>query len=210
MRVCVQRFSQLCGLIFLGALTLVSAQSVNPSSTPDSHVLVLAPFPDSPTKRMTVDDVIKMSKAKVSDVVIIEQLKMEGQYFNLTNDQLLQLKTAHVSKQVIQVMVDPYPIRDNAPSSSETTAGAQNVHGEGCTVCIDRCDKAYKRCVAHACGATVYRSDNVPVCENAATLAKEDQFNHEVVINCAGHVQTRCYEQCGAAGGPCGPLAKRP
>ncbi len=153
---------------------------------------------------MTVDDVIKMSKAGQSDEVIIEQLKKEDQYFNLTPDQLLQLKTAHVSKKVIKVMVDPYPIRDSPPSSPEKTPAVQSAHGEGCTTCIDRCDKAYKSCVAHACGGWVYRSDNVPVCANSVGPGKEDQFNHEVVINCAGHVQGRCYEQCNAAGGPCG------
>ena len=130
MRVSVQRFTLLCGLIFIGTLPSVSAQSkvVDLSSIPDSHsnVLELAPFPDSQTKRMTVDDVIKMSKARVSDHVIIEQLKKEGQYFNLTNDQLLQLKTAHVSKQVIQVMIDPYPIRDSRPASAEKSPPASS------------------------------------------------------------------------------------
>src|ERR1019366_8821717 len=117
MRVSVQRFTLLCGLIFIGTLPSVSAQS---------KVVDLAPLPDSQTKRMTVDDVIKMSKARVSDHVIIEQLKKEGQYFNLTNDQLLQLKTAHVSKQVIQVMIDPYPIRDSRPASAEKSPPASS------------------------------------------------------------------------------------
>jgi hypothetical protein len=204
MRVCVQRFSLLCGVIFIGTLTSVSAQSktIDLSSTPDSHshVIELSPFPDSQTKRMTVDDVIKMSKARLSDDVIIQQLKKEGQYFNLTNDQLLKLKTAHVSKQVIQVMVDPYPIRDSPPSSPEKTA-VQSAHGEGCTDCIDRCTKAYDRCVADACGAKVYH-ENIMVCENAVRPDREDQFNHEVVINCGGQ-RVRCATHCGSAGGPC-------
>jgi hypothetical protein len=206
LRVCAQRFSLLCGVIVIGTLTSVSAQSkaTDSSSTPDSHphVLELAPFPDSQTKRMTVDDVIKMSKAGQSEEVIIQQLKKEGQYFNLTADQLLQLKTAHVSKQVIQVMIDPYPARDSPQSSLEKKAAAQSAHGEGCTDCVNRCDEAYKSCVARACGRKVYRSDNVPVCENA--LYNEDQFNHDVVIKCGGQVQ-RCKTNCGsAAGGPCG------
>jgi hypothetical protein len=206
MRVCGQRFSLLCGVIFVGTLSSVSAQSkaIDPSSPPDSHphVLELSPFPDSQTKRMTVDDVIKMSKMGRSDEVIIQQLKKEGQYFNLTNDELLQLKTAHVSKQVIQVMVDPYPTRDSPPSSPEKTSAVQSAHSENCLQCIDRCEKAHDRCVAHACGAKVYRSDNVPICENA--VYKEDWYNHEVVINCGGEVQ-RCSARCGsAAGGPCG------
>jgi hypothetical protein len=201
MRVCVQRFSLLYGVIFIGTLTSVSAQS-NPSSTPDSHshVLELPPFPDSQTKRMTVDDVIKMSKAGRSDEAIIEQLKKEGQYFNLTADQLAQLKAAHVSNQVIQVMIDPYPVRDSPPSSPEKSPAVQSAHGEGCTDCVDRCDQAYKRCVDHACGGIVYRADNAPVCHNE--VYNEDQFNHDVVIKCGGQRVT-CKTNCGRAGGPC-------
>jgi hypothetical protein len=202
MRVCVQRFSLLCGVIFIGTLTSVSAQS-NPSSTPDSsHVLELPPFPDSP-KRMTVDDVIKMSKAKVSDQVIIEQLKKEGQYFNLTSDQLLQLKTAHVSKQVIQLMIDPYPVRDSPPSSPEKSPAVQGVHDENCMQCISRCDAAHKRCADQACGAKVYDSDGMLVCENAVRRETKDQWAHDYVIKCGGQ-EERCHAQCGALGGPCG------
>ena len=207
MRVCVQRFSLLCGVIFIGTLTCVSAQSkaIDPSSTPDSHphVLELPPFPDSQTKRMTVDDVIMMSKAKVSDEVIIEQLKKEGQYFHLTTDQLLQLKTAHVSKQVIRVMIDPYPVRDSPPSSPEKSPAVQSAPGEGCTDCVNRCDEAYKRCVADACGAKVYNPDGVLVCENAMRPETRDRYYHEVVIKCGGEVVS-CKTSCGRVGGPCG------
>lgn len=206
MRACVQQFSLLCGVIFIATLTSVSAQSktIDLSSTPDSHshVIELSP-PDSQTKRMTVDDVIKMSKAGRSDEVIIEQLKKEGQYFNLTADQLLKLKTAHVSDQVIQLMVDPYPIRDDPPSSPEKTPAVQSARREGCTTCTDHCDQAYTSCLPHACGAMVYRWDGVLVCENTLTSAKEDQYNHQVVINCAGHVKWECYDRCRAAGDPC-------
>jgi len=161
MRISAQRFSLVCGLIFAGTLIPVGAQSksVDPPSTPDSHVLELSPFPDSQTKRLTVDDVIKMSKAKVKDDVIIQQLKNEGQYFNLTSDQLLQLKTAHVSKQVIQVMIDPYPVRDTQPSSSEKMAApraaAANTAALGADFqhfrqCMQRCNQTYERCRAKA------------------------------------------------------------
>jgi hypothetical protein len=161
MRVCVQRFSLLW--IFAGTLTSVSPQSktIDLSSTPDSHshVIELSPFPDSQTKRLTVDDVIKMSKAKVRDDVIIQQLKKEGQYFNLTTDQLLQLKTAHVSKQVIQVMIDPYPVTDSPPSPSEKTAGpkaaasntaALNADFQHFRQCMQGCNQDYERCRAKA------------------------------------------------------------
>jgi len=201
-------------VIFIATLTSASAQSktIDLSSTPDSHshVIELSPLPDSQTKRMTVDDVIKMSKAGRSDEVIIEQLKKEGQYFNLTSDQLLKLKTAHVSKQVIQVMVDPYPIRDDPSSSPEKTAAVQSAHGGscvgcvkpgGCLGCVDRCERAFKNCVADICGAKVYRG-TILVCENAVRPDTADQWTHDYVIKCGGE-EGRCKGQCGSPGGAC-------
>jgi len=56
---------------------------------------------------MTVNDVIKLSKAGLSDDLIIQQIRKKGQRFDLSTDQLIQLKTAHISDRVIQVMIDP-------------------------------------------------------------------------------------------------------
>ena len=58
-------------------------------------------------KPMTVQDVIKLSKTGLSDDLIIEQIKTKNQRFNLSTDQLIQLKTAKVSERVIQVMINP-------------------------------------------------------------------------------------------------------
>ena len=66
---------------------------------------------------MTVVDVIKLSKAGLSDDLIIQQIKKKGQRFDLSTDQLVQLKSASVSERVIQVMIDP--TRDAAPSPAE-------------------------------------------------------------------------------------------
>ncbi len=68
-----------------------------------SHVLSLAPD----AKPMTVQDVIKLSKAGFSDDLIVEQIKKSGQRFNLSTDQLLQLKSGGVSDNVIKFMIDP-------------------------------------------------------------------------------------------------------
>jgi len=56
---------------------------------------------------MTVDDVIKLSKAGLSDDLIIQQIKKKGQPFDLSADQIIQLKAAPVSERVIQVMINP-------------------------------------------------------------------------------------------------------
>lgn len=46
---------------------------------------------------MTINDVIRLSKAGLSDDLIIEQIKKKGQRFDLSTDQLIQLKAASVS-----------------------------------------------------------------------------------------------------------------
>ena len=68
-----------------------------------SGEIYLGPAP----KPMTVQDVVKMSKAGLSDDLIIEQIRTKNQRFDLSTDQLIQLKTAKVSERVIQVMINP-------------------------------------------------------------------------------------------------------
>jgi hypothetical protein len=69
---------------------------------------------------MTVDDVIRLSKAGLSDDVIIQQIRKKGQRFDLSTDQLVQLKSASVSERVIQAMIEP--TEDTAPSQAEKAA----------------------------------------------------------------------------------------
>ena len=68
-----------------------------------SGEIYLGPTP----KAMTVQDVIKLSKAGLTDDLIIEQIKTKNQRFDLSTDQLIQLKTAKVSERIIQVMINP-------------------------------------------------------------------------------------------------------
>ena len=84
-----------------------------------SHVLTLPP----PEKPMTVQDVIKLSKAGYSDDLIIEQIKKKLQHFDLTTNQLLQLKTARVSERVVKYMIDPASAVA-APCTSAATSKA--------------------------------------------------------------------------------------
>jgi hypothetical protein len=56
---------------------------------------------------MTVDDVIKLSKAGLSDDLIVEQIEKKGQRLDLSTEQLIQLKQAKVSDRVIAAMIDP-------------------------------------------------------------------------------------------------------
>jgi hypothetical protein len=83
------------------AVCLLLAVSVYASA--QSHEIYLGPEP----KAMSLQDVIKLSKAGLSDDLIIEQLKARNQRFELSTDQLVQLKRANVSERVIEVMINP-------------------------------------------------------------------------------------------------------
>jgi hypothetical protein len=56
---------------------------------------------------LTVDEITKLVKAGVSEDVVISLIKKNGQAFNLTAQQVLQLKSASVTDNVIKVMLDP-------------------------------------------------------------------------------------------------------
>jgi hypothetical protein len=112
---------QILTLLLLALPLLVAAQT---------RVLDLPPLP----KPMTVQDVIKLSKAGLSDDVIIEQIRTKNQRFDLSTEQLLQLKAAHVSERVIQVMINPNlsaaptvaPVPVNAASQPSSASPASS------------------------------------------------------------------------------------
>ncbi len=54
---------------------------------------------------ITLTDVMRLSQAGLSDNTIIAQIKMRPEPFTLSPDDLLQLKSAHVSDRVIEAMV---------------------------------------------------------------------------------------------------------
>lgn len=112
------RLPLLLGLVLVGMSPVAKTQTSYPSS------ITLAPQ----AKPMAVADVIKLSKAGLSDDTIIEQIRKKNQHFDLSTDQLIQLKDAHVSERVIQVMIDPTkgvaPSPAPAVSSSTTSTHA--------------------------------------------------------------------------------------
>jgi hypothetical protein len=72
-----------------------------------------------------VADIIKLSQAKISDDIIVQQPSRKGQRFDLSTEQLIQLKSAGVSDRVIQAMIDPP--RTNTPAVQQQTASTSNV-----------------------------------------------------------------------------------
>jgi hypothetical protein len=81
--------------------------------------------PASSQGKMTVNDVIKLSQAGLSDDVIVQQLVKKNQPFDLSTDQIILLKTAGVSGRVIQAMIDP-----SKASASSAPQPAQNPSAE--------------------------------------------------------------------------------
>ena len=121
-----QRFALLFGLILLTSASSPSQSSQSqgsPSQNSTGQLTLDFPSATRPqAEPMTVDDVIRLSKAGLSDDVIIQQIRKQGQRFNLSTDQLVQLKSASVSERVIQVMIDP--TKDTSPSFVEKKAGS--------------------------------------------------------------------------------------
>jgi hypothetical protein len=75
------------------------------------------------SKPVSMADVVRMTKAGVSDDVIIEQLKASKETFLLSTDDILQLKNAKVSDRVIAVMINPN-YRPSQPAAAANKAAA--------------------------------------------------------------------------------------
>ena len=109
-------------LVLFGTCGLASAQS---------KVIEFSATTNSQSKVMSVDDVIKLSKAGITDDVIIVQIKKRPQPFELSTDQLIQLKSAHVSDRVIEAMTDSHLDHDKTPESTGQKAAGRNSAGTG-------------------------------------------------------------------------------
>jgi hypothetical protein len=62
---------------------------------------------ETANSRLTVEDVIKLAKAGLSEDIIIRQIRKNGQAFDMSTEQLIALKAAGVSDRIVQVMLDP-------------------------------------------------------------------------------------------------------
>jgi hypothetical protein len=102
------------------AAALLLFVAILPTCIAQSKVVYLAPT----TKPVTMQDVIRLTKAGVSDDVIIEQLKSHNERFALTTDQILQLKAAKVGDRVIATMLNPY-YKPVAPTDGSKPVASQ-------------------------------------------------------------------------------------
>ena len=72
-------------------------------------------FGQAQPKRTTVDDIIEMSKAGLSESLIFTTLRKDGQAFDLKPADMVRLKGAGVSDAIMQVMLDPKGTVASAP-----------------------------------------------------------------------------------------------
>jgi hypothetical protein len=86
------------------------------SSMPQNHAL------PPPVGGITFEQVIRLSQSGLSDAVIIAQIQKRPQPFNLSPDELLQLKDARVSNNVIEAMMPPSSAPAVANPVATTTA----------------------------------------------------------------------------------------
>ena len=100
-------------LIALGAAACLGCAQTDAKVSPAGQAKNRSP--------MTVEDVVTLAKAGVSEGVILAQIRAKHASFDLTADQLLQLKSASVSERVIRAMIE-LPAPQNAPT--ETAASA--------------------------------------------------------------------------------------
>lgn len=78
---------------------------------------------------MTVDEVIKLVKDNISDSIIISQIEQTQSYFNLSTDDLIELKEAGASDNLVQYMI----LRKPGSTAGTPITGEVNVHTTGRT-----------------------------------------------------------------------------
>jgi hypothetical protein len=96
----------------------------------------------SPSQALTVDGVISMAQAGLSDDVIVARLRKDGKAFDLSAEDMIRLKQGKVSDPVVKVMLDPKadpssaaatlaPAATPYPGAAPRPAGAMAPHGAG-------------------------------------------------------------------------------
>jgi len=110
-------------VVMMLSIAVAAQQQRNETQYPTSVYLGSAP------SKMSISDVINLSRAGVSDEVIIQQLSHNGRRFALSSAQIVQLKKAGVSDRVVEAMIDPAKAttqqkQSGQPSDPPSSAGA--------------------------------------------------------------------------------------
>jgi hypothetical protein len=79
----------------------------------------------APKTNLTVEDVVKMTQSGLADDLIITKVKQNGKVFDLSAEELLDLKKAGVSDNVVKYLLDPtQPYAPPAPPAAAPVAPA--------------------------------------------------------------------------------------
>lgn len=87
-----------------------------------------------PSDPLSIDEVVKLSKAGFSEEVIITKIKKNGKAFDLSTDELLDLKKAGLKDTIINYLLDPsLPYSPPPPPAPPPPPPVEKAPGE--TVC---------------------------------------------------------------------------
>lgn len=88
-------------------------------SVSNSNSLAQEPVRARPAA-FTVDDVIRLVQAGLSEDIILQQIRLKAHAFDLSSDQIIKLKAANVSDRVVEALLDP--TQADAPLTHPTGA----------------------------------------------------------------------------------------
>lgn len=80
----------------------------------------------APGTRLTVEEVVKLSRAGFAEDIIITKIKKNGKAFDLSTDELLELKKDGVSDEVIKYLLDPSQPYSPAPAQAAGATPAKS------------------------------------------------------------------------------------
>jgi hypothetical protein len=89
---------------------------------PTAPVQKTEPQPTKPANELTVEQVIQLVQAGLSEDLIIARIKKNNKAFDLSTEQLLQLKKAGASDNIIRVLIDPQAQVVSTPTTPPTSA----------------------------------------------------------------------------------------
>lgn len=80
--------------------------------------------PQPPANELTVEQVVQLVQAGLSEDLVIAKIRKNGKAFNLSTEQLLQLKKSGASDNIIRLLMDPQaqPVAAPAPAAPAATA----------------------------------------------------------------------------------------
>ncbi len=115
----------MCLFASLGLASLVAFSATAQTPTPSTTATSTPAAGDSAPARLPygVDDVLKLSRAQVSEDVILNYIHNSGTIYNLTPKDIVYLRNQGVSDNVINTMLDQ---RKNVPAEASAQAVAAN------------------------------------------------------------------------------------